>query len=107
MVNRTSISIFLKYGIAFVCGMFLFNIARAQKENEAIDRGNKFYKDGEFDKAAAAYEEALTQNPANAIARYNLAAARYRIAKFEEAQKEYDETVTKTGDNTLKQKSNL
>ena len=105
MVTRNKISICLKYVAALLCGMVVFITAEAQKENEAIDRGNKFYKEGAFDKAAGAYQEALVQNPANAVARYNLAAARYRIAKFEEAQKEYEETVTKTGDINLKQKA--
>jgi Ca-activated chloride channel homolog len=89
--------------------LFLFTCSTtavmAQPENAAIAKGNKLYKEGKFDEAAAAYQEALMQNPLNAVARYNLAAARFRTTKYEDAAKAYSETVENTGDNLLKHKS--
>ncbi|MBC7848820.1 MAG: VWA domain-containing protein [Chitinophagaceae bacterium] len=82
-----------------------FTPAHAQPENNAINSGNKFYKDGKFDKAVESYQQALTQNPDNAIARYNLAAAQFRLNKFDEAEKTYAGATEKTGDNTLKHKA--
>ncbi len=77
----------------------------AQTENTAIANGNKLYKEGKFEKAIEAYELALQQNPDNAIARYNLAAARFRNSKWEEAQKEYEAIQQLTKDDNLKQKA--
>lgn len=77
----------------------------AQVENAAIARGNKLYKEGQFEKAIEAYEQALKQNPENTIARYNLAAARFRSGKFEDAQKVYNEVLEKSNDDALKQKA--
>lgn len=79
--------------------------AYAQKENALIDRGNKLYKEGKFDEAAASYEQALKQNPDNLTAKYNLAAARFRTSKFEVAAKQYEEVEVKSNDNSLKHKS--
>ena len=69
------------------CWLILTNTASAQPENTAIADGNKLYKEGKFDKAIEAYQVALTQNPKNAVARYNLAAALFRNSKLEEAEK--------------------
>jgi len=80
-------------------------IAFAQPENAVIAKGNKLYKEGKFEEAIAAYQQALQQNPENTTAKYNLAAARFRNSKFEEAQKDYEGVVEKTGDSKLKQKA--
>ena len=70
-----------------------------------IAKGNKLYKEGKFEEAIAAYQQALQQNPKNITAKYNLAAARFRNSKFEEAQKEYEGVLEKTNDDKLKQKA--
>jgi len=80
-------------------------IVNAQPENAAIAKGNKLYKEGKFEEAITAYEQALQQNPENVTAKYNLAAARFRNSKFEEAQKEYEEVLEKTSDSKLKEKA--
>jgi len=80
-------------------------IVIAQPENATIAKGNKLYKEGKFEEAIAAYQQALQQNPENITAKYNLAAARFRSSKFEEAQKDYEGVLEKTGDSKLKQKA--
>ena len=91
--------------ISAFCFLLFTNSTWAQPENTAITDGNKLYKEGKFDKAIEAYQLALTQNPKNAVARYNLAAALFRNSKMEEAEKEYEETEQQTSDNVLKQKA--
>ncbi len=77
----------------------------AQEENKSIAAGNQFYKDGQFDKAVEAYQKALEINSNNSIARYNLAAAKYRLQKFEEAETDYASTAEKTKDQAIKAKA--
>jgi tetratricopeptide (TPR) repeat protein len=85
--------------------MIASTLVIAQPENAAIAKGNKLYKDGKFEEAIAAYQQALQQNPENVTAKYNLAAARFRNSKFEEAQKEYEGVLEKTSDSKLKEKA--
>lgn len=87
------------------CWLLLTNTASAQPENTAIADGNNLYKEGKFDKAIEAYQLALRQNPKNAVARYNLAAALFRNSKLEEAEKKFEESWQQTTDNGLKQKA--
>lgn len=91
--------------ISSFCWLLITHTAWAQPENKAIADGNKFYKEGKFDKAMEAYQLALAQNPKNAVARYNLAAALFRNSKPEEAGKEYEEAVQQANDSLLKQKA--
>ena len=96
----------MKYIIVILCCFFSFaNIANAQPDNAAIAKGNRLYKAGKFEEAINAYLQALQQNPENITAKYNLAAARFRNNKFEEAQKEYEEVLSKTNDKDLKHKA--
>lgn len=97
MINRKTI-LLLAVLLASATGF-------AQKENAAIAKGNNLYKDGKFAEAIAAYQQALQQNPNNLTAKYNLAAARFRSSKFDEAEKQYEEVQDKTNDNSLKHKS--
>jgi Ca-activated chloride channel homolog len=80
-------------------------LAIAQKENAAIREGNKLYHKGQFDKALPEYQKAIEQNPKNNIARYNLANARYRTTKYEDAEKSFDELIENTTENNYKEKS--
>jgi Ca-activated chloride channel homolog len=79
-------------------------LVTAQDENAAIREGNKQYKQGQFDKALPAYQKAVAQNPKNAIARYNLANARYRTGNLEAAEKSFDELIENTTEKTYKEK---
>lgn len=79
-------------------------LVTAQDENAAIREGNKQYKQGQFDKALPAYQKAVAQNPKNAIARYNLANARYKTGNLEAAEKSFDELIENTTEKTYKEK---
>ena len=77
----------------------------AQNENGAIREGNRHYKAGEFQKALPEYQKAVTQNPSNAIARYNLGNAQFRTNQYAEAEKEYDATMNASKDKNVDQKA--
>lgn len=79
-------------------------LVTAQDENAAIREGNKQYKQGQFEQALPAYQKAVAQNPQNAIARYNLANARYRTGNLPEAEKSFDELIEKIPEKTYKEK---
>jgi tetratricopeptide (TPR) repeat protein len=79
-------------------------LVTAQDENASIREGNKQYKQGQFEQALPAYQKAVAQNPQNAIARYNLANARYRTGNLPEAEKSFDELIEKIPEKTYKEK---
>lgn len=88
-----------------LCLTVLPAVAMAQTENASIRSGNKLYRQGQFDKALPEYQKAVEQNPKNAVARYNLANARFRTAKYDEAEKSFNEVIENTTQNSYKQKS--
>lgn len=79
-------------------------LVTAQDETAAIREGNKQYKERQFEKALPAYQNAVAQNPKSAIARYNLANARYRTGNLEAAEKSFDELLENTTEKTYKEK---
>ncbi len=95
----------MKQWLTILVSMMLATAVFAQKENTDIANGNKLYREKQYDKAIEAYNKALQLNPDNAIARYNLAAARFRTGKFEEAQKAYESVGKDSKEEALKQKS--
>lgn len=58
---------------------------QAQQANKNIQKGNEFYKQKEFVKAADEYNKALASEPENQTAKFNLANALYRQNKKVEA----------------------
>jgi Ca-activated chloride channel homolog len=61
----------------FFIGCFNF-FAKAQTANESIIAGNDFYKQQKYDLAETEYRKALTVEPGNTIAKFNLANALYK-----------------------------
>lgn len=55
----------------------------ARKANEAFEEGN-------YQRAAALYRQAIEENPENAKLHFNLASALYKLGKTEEAMQSYD-----------------
>jgi len=79
-------------------------VVQAQEENAAIREGNKLYHKGQYDQALPAYQKAVAQNPNSSVARYNMANARYRTNKPEDAEKSFDELIEKTNEKNYKEK---
>lgn len=72
---------------------------------EAIKKGDDQYIIREYDAAAEAYKEALTQEPQNALGHYRLGEAYVALGKLDEAQASYESAKRFSGeDKALKAK---
>ncbi|MEO6683307.1 MAG: tetratricopeptide repeat protein, partial [Ginsengibacter sp.] len=85
--------------------LFVSNTMFAQSANEKIVKGNRAFIENRFDEAEADYRAALKKSENDAIANYNLGNTLYRKENIEEAAKAYDQVITHTDDNYLKQKA--
>jgi Ca-activated chloride channel homolog len=74
-------------------------------QNGEVIKGNKYFKDGNYDKAEESYKKALTKKPNNTTATYNLGNTLYKKEKTEDAIKSFDETAANTSESELKSKA--
>lgn len=77
-------------------------LTRAQ-EGEVM-KGNRYYKEGNYDKAEEAYQKALSKKE-NLIARYNLGNTLYKKESIDDAVKSFDGVISATDDPELKTKA--
>jgi Ca-activated chloride channel family protein len=77
--------------IALVALLCLSFQAIAQPVEEDIKKGNDFYRQQQYEPAATAYDAALIKDPANRIARFNRASVTYRMSKYSEAIKSFED----------------
>lgn len=77
----------------------------SQTENTLIRKGNKLYKQGEFDKAIPEYERAVQANPQNPVANFNYGNALFRKEKWEDAQKNFEEVISKSTEDSIREKA--
>lgn len=76
------------------CCFFVFSKSPfSSKVNKEILKGNKAYKNNQFDMASSAYQKALQKAPDNNIAFYNLGNALYKAGKPEDAVNSFDAAV--------------
>lgn len=88
--------------VLFLYIMLLGSIkAFSQDVNRLIGKGNEAYRLQQYDKAVAAYKEALKADPGNTIALFNLGNALFKDKKYNEAANTYDEASKLTGDVKL------
>ncbi|WP_315819769.1 tetratricopeptide repeat protein [Paraflavitalea speifideaquila] len=90
--------------IATCIGVLAFS-AQAQTENKTIRAGNKYYKEGKYDKAVPEYEKAIAQNPDNPVSHYNLGNVQFRKDDFTGSEKNFEAAATVATTNELKQRS--
>ncbi len=90
--------------IFFLCLIGPAVSAQAQKENALIRKGNRLYKQKQFDQSQAEYQKAVQQAPTNPSANYNLGNTQFRKNNFDDAVKSYDATVDNSTDQSLKEK---
>jgi len=82
-------------------GMFrAFGIA--QDAAQHIRNGNEFYRQGEFEKAEASYDQALALEPQNRIAKNNKANAMAKQNKPDEAIKQFEDLAVTSTDKKEK-----
>ena len=92
-------SVALFFFIAFSVSSF------AQSPKESIIKGNKSYKENNFDAAENAYRDALKNSDTNVTASYNLGNVLYRKDNTEEAVKSYDNAIANAKSNAIKQEA--
>lgn len=83
-------------GLLFCMPVF---VMQAQDAEKSIRDGNLFYRQQQYEKAEAAYQKALQEDPANLKAKFNLANTRQQLGKQEEAIKSYSEVAESAKEN--------
>lgn len=79
--------------------------ADINRSRQLTAEGNEFYRQGQWDKAAVSYEEALRNDDNNAVARYNRANALFLLKQPDQAISLYDELIA--GENVKKNYKSL
>lgn len=82
----------------------LFAALLTQAQEGEVMKGNRYYKEGNYDKAEEAYQKALTKKE-NLIARYNLGNTLYKKESIDDAVKSFDGVIGATDDPELKTKA--
>ena len=99
MKKRIFISIPLFY--------FLATTLVAQNENTLIRKGNKLYKQKQYELSEEQYRKAIQKAPDNPAANYNLGNAQFRKNNFEDAAKSFQNTVDHTEKDNLTRENGL
>lgn len=92
-------------GKLIIVSLFFYCSANTQQADEIIKRGNDLYREQKYEPAAAAYDEALAKDPENKTARFNRASVTYRLSKFSEAIKSFEELTAKNSSSDEKAKA--
>jgi Ca-activated chloride channel homolog len=85
--------------------LFVYPAVNAQQVEQTIKKGNDLYKQQQYEPAAVAYDEALAKDPANKTAMFNRASTVYRLSKYSEAIKSFDDLAAKSTETGEKAKS--
>ena len=85
--------------------LLITNAAFTQEINKQIRNGNNAYNKQEYQQATSMYRNALTKDPGNTTATYNLGNSFYKLDKTDEAIHEYDKAIEHTSDIAVKAKT--
>jgi Ca-activated chloride channel family protein len=80
-------------------------ISLAQQQNNAIETGNRYYRQQQYDKAESEYRKALEASPGDKVAKFNLANALIKQDKKDDAHKLLSELNVKENKTDLRSKS--
>ncbi len=82
---------FGKVAQVIVLGLLLVSSAAwAESLRARAKRGNRLYFHGKYEEAEKAYGEGLVDYPTSSILHFNMAAAQYRLGKYDEAIRSLD-----------------
>lgn len=84
--------------------LVVFTALVTQAQEGEVMKGNRYYKEGNYDKAEEAYQKALSKKE-NLIARYNLGNTLYKKESIDDAVKSFDGVISATDDPELKTKA--
>ena len=85
--------------------MFFSIALSAQKNNNAVLKGNELYKKGDFKNAQAEYEKALQEDGKNAAAQFNNGNALQKQGKFADAAKQFLSITESSKDSSMQFRS--
>ncbi|PWT77433.1 MAG: hypothetical protein C5B59_04045 [Bacteroidetes bacterium] len=94
-----------KYILLIGTILFAYTSAIAQKPGPQIRKGNRLYKQKQYDQSQKAYEKALSASPDNPTAQYNLGNVEFRKNNMDYAVKSFDASEEHSPDTAMKLKS--
>ncbi|PPK99395.1 tetratricopeptide repeat protein [Parapedobacter indicus] len=81
-------------------------VAQAQQDKKSILQGNEYYRQQQYDEAAAAYQRSLGNNGLESVVgNFNLGAAWYKQKKLDDAVQQFTDIAGSATDKTLKAKA--
>jgi len=81
-------------------------VAQAQQDKKSILQGNEYYRQQQYDEAAAAYQRSLGNNGLESVVgNFNLGAAWYKQKKLDDAIQQFTDIAGSATDKTLKAKA--
>ena len=92
---------FIKYLTIIVFLSSVLTVS-AQSDEQAIRRGNRNYKSGNYEQAIENYRKALEIRPNNAKAQFNLGDVYYAKQSYDTAYNEFQKVVEMSPDAKLK-----
>lgn len=78
---------------------------QAQQDKKSILEGNEYYRQQQYDDAAAAYQRSLGHGQESVVGNFNLGAAWYKQKKLDEAIGQFTDIAGSATDKTLKAKA--
>ncbi len=93
----------MKAVLTLICCLLSFGLLA---QNRPLSDGNKAYKEGDYEKAAQHYKEAISTNPSSAAASYNLANALYKQKHFDSARAQMEQAKKLTGEAEIQSRLN-
>jgi Ca-activated chloride channel homolog len=78
---------------------------KAQEVEQDIKTGNELYRQQKYEPAATAYDQALAKDPENKAAKFNKASTTFRLSKYSEAIKSFEDLATKSEEGSEKAKA--
>ncbi len=80
------------------------SIVEAASPRRAVNEGNRYYKQGDYQASRLKYEEALAKNPESDIVNFNLGTAFYREKEYEHSSNHFQKVLL-TDDGGLKERA--
>ena len=94
-------------------GAFIVNaqdnkaVISTKKERNRITKGNQLYDEGKYKDARKQYEDALKENPASVVGRYNLGLSELRIGSNPNDTSETAKNILASGVKNMEQVANM
>jgi Ca-activated chloride channel homolog len=89
--------------VCIILSVFITLNVSGQEVNQLISKGNKEYTAGKFDEALKLYGKAVSKEPGNYKAAYNLANTLYKKKQFDESTEAFDKLAAETKSPSLLQ----